>query len=62
MKGIFMKTKILVLVFLVGAAVLFSGYEQGYAKRSNPAPSGTKIGVVSVKRIFNECKRNSRYR
>ena len=57
-----MKTKILVLIFLVGGAVLFSGYEAGYAKKTDPTPSGTTIGVVSIKQIFNECKRNSRYR
>lgn len=58
-----MKTKVFVLIFLVGAIVLFSGYEQSLAaKKSKAPPSEVKIGVVSVKQIFKDCKRNIKYR
>ena len=63
MKGIFMKTKVFVLIFLVGAIVLFSGYEQSLAARKSKASlSEVKIGVVSVTQIFKDCKRNVKYR
>ena len=58
-----MKTKVLFLTILVVSVILFCGYEQSFAaKKSAIAPSGIKMGVVSVKRIFNNCKRNSSYR
>lgn len=57
-----MKTKVFVLIFLVGAIVLFSGYEQSLAAKKSRAASEVKIGVVGVKQIFKDCKRNAKYR
>ncbi len=51
----------IILSCLIGVVVLFMGYECSQAglkaKRSI-----SKIGVVSVRRIFEDCKRNVRYR
>ena len=57
-----MKVKLMVLVVLIAAVfVLFAGF--GFGK---DAPSGDvkclKVGVVSVRKIFQDCKRNAKYR
>ena len=55
-----MKTKVMVLSFLIGLVVLFVGYEYSWAEQEVDKPS-SKIGVVSIQRIFQECKRNAKY-
>jgi Skp family chaperone for outer membrane proteins len=61
-KGKIMKLKLMVLVVLMAAVfVLFTGL--GFGK---DAPSGDakclKIGVVSVRKIFQDCRRNIKYK
>jgi Skp family chaperone for outer membrane proteins len=61
-KGKIMKLKLMVLVVLIATVfVLFAGL--GFGK---DASSGDvkclKIGVVSVRKIFQDCKRNAKYR
>lgn len=56
-----MKTKVVILSCLMGAAVLFTGYEYSRAEPKADKPS-LKIGVVSIRKIFEECKRNARYK
>ncbi len=62
-----MKVKGMILGILAGAVVLFMCYEytnaDAKADKSAPAEgSSLKIGVVSVRKIFQECRRNMRYR
>ena len=59
-----MKIKIMVLGCLMGVVVLSVGYAYGWGKPKEeevviPAP---KIGIVSVKKIFQNCQRNIKYR
>lgn len=55
-----MKTKAVVLYCLVGAIVLFAGYEYSLAKpKDNKAVAN--IGVVDVRKVFRDCKRNAKY-
>jgi Skp family chaperone for outer membrane proteins len=56
-----MKAKAMFLSCLIGAVVLFSGYQYSGAEPESVKP-GPKIGVVSIRRIFQDCKRNVRYR
>ncbi len=62
-----MKIKTIVLSCLVSAAVLSIGHEEyGWAKakakeKEKAVVSSLKIGVVSVRKIFRDCKRNDRY-
>ncbi|MHC4913002.1 MAG: OmpH/Skp family outer membrane protein [Planctomycetota bacterium] len=46
---------------LMGAVVLFMGYQYSRAAPENQRPE-TKIGVVSIRQIFQDCKRNVKYR
>jgi len=58
-----MKMKMIVLGCLMCAAVLFVAPEylcQGQAQPKTDKPS-SKIGVVSVRKAFRNCKRNSKY-
>jgi Skp family chaperone for outer membrane proteins len=45
---------------LLFAVVLFMGYEYSWAEVKADIP-GLKIGVVSIQRIFMNCKRNAKY-
>ena len=62
-----MKQKLMVLVCLttiISAVIVSAGAKEAAAPQSK-AESGTKglkIGIVSVRRIFQDCKRNTRYR
>jgi len=56
-----MKTKVMVLSCLIGAVVLSAGYERTLAK-AKETPAGPKIGIVSVVKIFRDCKKNEKYR
>lgn len=56
-----MKIKAVVLSCLVCAVVLFVGYEYSQAQPKADKPT-SKIGIVSVRKAFRNCKRNSKYR
>jgi Skp family chaperone for outer membrane proteins len=69
-----MKIKMMGLSCLIVAIVLFAGYQYSMAKSKtdaesiakkevkNPDAASSKIGVVSVRKVFENCKRNAKYR
>ena len=73
-----MKIRIMVLTCLVAVIVLSMGYEAtqmpfiafgsseynqaGSKSETKAAAAGAKIGVVSIRKIFQDCKKNARYR
>ena len=59
-KGIVMKTRIIILVCLISAVILSISYGNSQAKAE--AGAGAKIGIVSIQRIFNNCKKSVNYR
>jgi len=58
-----MKTKVMVLGCLIATVALSVGYEYGWAK-SNPEADvpASKIGIVNVRKIFQNCKKIANYR
>jgi len=56
-----MKTKAVILICLIGAVVLTFAYEYSRAE-SKTDTAGFKVGVVSVRKVFQECKRYAKYR
>lgn len=55
-----MKFKVFALGCLIAAVVLFFAHQSGVAKpRTGDAG---RIGVVDIKRIFQDCKRHAKYR
>lgn len=56
-----MKTRTVVLGGLVGAVVLFLGYGFSFAGAEGNT-SNSKIGIVSIRDIFRDCKANAGYR
>ncbi len=58
-----MKTKVVILSCLIGAVALSVAYESGWAK-SNPEADvpASKIGIVNVRKIFQDCKKIANYR
>jgi Skp family chaperone for outer membrane proteins len=61
-----MKTRIIILGCIIGALILSLGFGQSTAKskaREEVATAGNlKIGLVSIRKIFQTCKRNVKYR
>jgi Skp family chaperone for outer membrane proteins len=58
-----MKTKVIVLGFLACIIILSLGYQPGQAKpKEQNKDNPLKIGVVSIRRIFKDCKEIARYR
>ena len=58
-----MKIKIMILSCLIGVVFLFMGYERSLAKpKKKTVTPGLRIGVVSIRKIFLDCKRNAKYR
>ncbi len=55
-----MKTKAVVLYCLTGVIVLFAGHEYSSAKPKDDK-AVANIGVVDVRRVFRDCKRNAKY-
>ena len=55
-----MKASTVALGCLIGMVVLAMGYEYSQAQPEAAGPS-SKIGVVSVQRVFRDCKRSARY-
>jgi len=53
-----MKTRLIAFSFLACFVLLFSGHEIGWAK----VKGSSEIGVVDMRRVFQECKRNAKYR
>ena len=56
-----MKVKTVILICLIGLVVLFAGFEISLAK-SSPDKVSVKIGVLSVREIFQNSKRLAGYR
>ena len=56
-----MRIKAVVLGCLAGAAVLFASYQYCWGQAKADAPA-LKIGVVGVRKVFRESKRNNKYR
>ena len=56
-----MKIKTMALSCMIGLGVLFAGYEFSRADAGADGPP-IKIGVVNVRRVFRQCKRNITYR
>ena len=59
-KGLRMKIRTMVLSCLIGAAVLSMSFEYSSAGPKVDEPA-SKIGVVSIQKIFGESKRSARY-
>jgi Skp family chaperone for outer membrane proteins len=58
-----MKTKSTMIVCLVVAIMVgVIGYESLFAETKAPATGTTKIGLVSVRSIFQNCKKNTDYK
>jgi Skp family chaperone for outer membrane proteins len=55
-----MRTKTIVLSCLTGLLVLFFAYEHGQAE-SKADTAASKIAVVSIQKIFQECKKHTKY-
>ncbi len=56
-----MKTKAMVLSCLTGVVILFVCY--GYSSANPKDKTVTdKIGVVNIRKVFRDCKKNARYR
>jgi len=56
-----MKVKTMVLSCLAGLVILAMGYEYSQAQSKSNAPS-SKIGVVSILKVFRECKSSAAHR
>ena len=56
-----MKIRTMVLSSLVGVIILAMCYEASAAK-SKSKKAGLKIGVVSIRKIFRDCKKTAKYR
>jgi Skp family chaperone for outer membrane proteins len=65
-KGKLMKVRVMIIGCLISLLVLFCGYGAGAvktkAKDETAAGTQSKIGVISVRKIFQACKRNEKYR
>ncbi len=56
-----MKIRSMLLICLIAGVILLVGYEVSAAK-TKTTKRGFSAGVVSVRKIFQECKRNVKYR
>ncbi len=56
-----MKARTMVLGCLAGLVILAMGYEYSQAQSKVDAPS-LKIGIVSILKVFRDCKRSAAYR
>ena len=55
-----MKSKTAVIILVISALVFAVSYD--HSRAAEPGGGRMKIGIVSVRKIFNECKRSSAYR
>ena len=53
--------KVMIPVCLASMVVLSLGYEYSRAE-SKPEAVNFKVGIVSVKKVFQDCRRNARYK
>ncbi|MHC4069582.1 MAG: OmpH/Skp family outer membrane protein [Planctomycetota bacterium] len=56
-----MKVKTLVVIIFLAATVLLVGYEVGLGEPEGDS-SELKVGIVSMRRVLQECKRSAKYR
>lgn len=56
-----MKFKVIILSCLIGVIVLAVGYDVSLAK-SKPDKAKLRIGVVNVRKAFQDCKKNAEHR
>ena len=56
-----MKAKTMVLGCLAGVVILAMGYEYSQAQSKGDTPS-SKIGIVSILKVFRDCKRSDAHR
>ncbi|MCJ7693516.1 MAG: OmpH family outer membrane protein [Sedimentisphaerales bacterium] len=56
-----MKIKTLVVIVFLAAIVLLVGYEVGLGESEGDS-SELKVGIVSMRRVLQECKRSAKYR
>ena len=56
-----MKVKTLVVIIFLAATVLLVGYEVGLGESGGDS-SELKVGIVSMRRVLQECKRSAKYR
>jgi Skp family chaperone for outer membrane proteins len=56
-----MKVKTMVLGCLAGVVILATGYEYSQAQSKGDTPS-SKIGIVSILKVFRDCKRSAAHR
>lgn len=56
-----MKAKAVLFICVMSAVVLLMAYQHSQAGSESEAV-GPKVGVVSIRRIFQDCKRNAKYR
>jgi Skp family chaperone for outer membrane proteins len=56
-----MKVKTLVVIIFLAATVLLVGYEVGLGESEGDS-SELKVGIVSMRRVLQECKRSAKYR
>jgi len=69
-----MKVKLTIMIVLTSAIALFTSYEYGQAasksdkagaaasKADKTASASPKIGIVCIRRVFQDCKRNAKYK
>jgi Skp family chaperone for outer membrane proteins len=61
MKGSIMKIRATMVAVVVGVAAVLATFEYGRAA-SEPAAPPAKIGIVSIRTVFNTSKRHAQYR
>jgi Skp family chaperone for outer membrane proteins len=61
MKGSIMKIKATMVALVIGVAALLATFEYGRAA-SEPTAPPSKIGIVSIRTVFNTSKRHAQYR
>jgi len=60
-----MKTRTNIILTLAGLLILITSFGSIFARSSAPAAGAdvwNKIGVVSVRKVFTNCKRNEKFR
>jgi len=60
-KGMYMRIQVGLLGCLVGIVLLVFAYGHGWADVTKDE-ADSRIGVVSIRRVFQECKTNAKYR
>ena len=58
---VFMKSKVIVLAIAAVLLLTVVYFDSGFASAKSAVPTG-KIGFVNVRQVFQNCKRNERYK